>query len=294
MMPFRIPPYVLLTMAALFWGGNLIVGRVMVDDASPLAMAFWRFFSALMVMLPFSFPDFWRYRHLVIKYFGYLMLLGVTGITGFQTMVYLALTETTAVNASLFLSLTPIFIAIIAFGMGDERPGFKNLFGISVSMIGVMVMISRGDLTVLKNVQFNHGDLWMMAAVPLWALYSVLLKRRPQELPAGVLLISTMMMGIIVLAPFYLWDVRSGGGVNWTLNSVMAFAYLSIFSSVLSYQFWNSGVREIGAVRAGPFMHLVPVFATVLAIILLNEKLYIFHYIGVPLIALGILLNARK
>jgi len=293
-MPFRVPPYVLLIMATLFWSGNLIVGRAMADDVSPVAMAFWRFFSALMIMLPFGFPDFWRYRHLVFKYFGYLTLLGVTGITGFQTMVYLALTETTAVNASLFLSLTPIFIAMIAFVMGDEKPGIKQLIGIFVSLSGVMVMISRGDLTALKNVQFNRGDLWMMAAVPLWALYSVLLKRRPTELPASVLLFSTMMLSIVVLSPFYLWDIQSGGGVNWTLNSVMAFAYLSIFSSVLSYQFWNSGVRQIGAVRAGPFMHLVPVFAAILAIMLLNEQLYIFHYIGVPMIALGIWLNTRK
>jgi len=289
----RFPPALLLMLATLFWSGNILVGRSVGGTISPVSTAFWRFFPALIILAPFMFTDFWRYRSLVRKNIGFLILLSVAGIAGFQTLSYLALSHTTAVNASLFLSLTPVFVAIISFALGDEKPGLMQGAGISVSLLGVMVLISRGNYSVFANLEFNNGDVLMMAAVPLWALYSVLLKRRPKEMPAGVLLFVTIFIAVLSLMPFYLWDAVYGGGVALTLGNVMTFAYLSLFASVLAYLFWNSGVRQIGAVRSGPFMHLVPVFATVLAILLLGEKLYLFHYIGIPLIALGIWLNSR-
>ncbi len=288
-MRLRISPYVLLTATALFWGSNFVVGRALSIDVPPVAMTFWRFFGALVVLLPFTLGPVWHHRRVMVANWPLLLILGLTGISAFHSSVYIALTSTTAINAALFMALTPLAIPLFAYILTRDTLSKRQIAGICLSFIGVLVLVGRGDLSVLRQLQFNRGDLWMMVAFPLWAFYSVLLKRRPAELPPVVLLVGVMCIGFALLIPVYIWEYSQVGGFTVGLQNLAGLAFLAVFASALGYLFWNRGIGEVGAARAGPFMHLVPVFATFLAIVFLGEKLFIYHLAGAGLIALGIL-----
>ena len=288
-MRLKISPYILLTATALFWGSNFVVGRALSIDVPPVAITFWRSFGALLVLLPFTMGPLWRHRRQVVANWPLLLILGLTGVSAFHSSVYIALKSTTAINAALFMALTPLAILLFAYILDREALRKRQIAGICLSFIGVLVLVGRGDLSVLGQLQFNRGDLWMTVAFSLWAFYSVLLKRRPAELPPLVLLIGVMCVGVGLLLPAYIWEYSQVGGFTVSLQSLAGLGFLAVFASALGYLFWNRGVGEVGAARAGPFMHLVPVFATFLAIVFLGEDLFVYHVAGAGLIALGIL-----
>lgn len=290
----RISPYLLLAAAALFWGGNFVVGRAMSADIPPLALNFWRWFGALIILFPFTCGGLWRRRRIVMENWRILLALGVTGVGAFHSFVYIALISTTAVNGALFLATIPALIPAISFVLDREVLHWRQLLGIAASLLGVVTIISRADLGALMALSFNEGDLLMLIAAPFWALYSVLLKRRPAALPPMTLLITIMCIGVVLLAPVYLWELNTIGGFAITVESVGSIAYLAVFASVIAYIFWNRGVSQVGASRAGPFMHLVPVFAAAMAVIFLGEALHLYHLIGVALIACGLMLANKS
>lgn len=284
----KLTPYFLLTASALFWGGNFVVGRAMSIDVPPIAMTFWRFFGALLILSPFMAGPVWRHRRALVANWPLLLALGVTGISAFHSFVYTALASTTAINAALFMALTPLAIPLFAYGLNNDAPSRRQVVGIGLSFVGVLVLVTRGDLSALAALRFNHGDLWMAAAFPLWSLYTVLLKRCPRHVPPAVLLIGIMGVGVALLIPAYLWEYAQVGGFSPNLETLGGLAFLAVFASALAYTFWNRGVGEIGAAGAGPFVHLVPVFATLLAVIFLEERLYPYHLAGAALIAIGV------
>jgi len=290
----KLSPYVLLTASALFWGGNFVVGRALSFDVPPIAMTFWRFFGALLVLLPFTFGPVWRYRRQALANWRLLLVLGVTGITAFHSFTYIALTSTEAINAALFLALTPLVIPVFGYILNGDAPTGRQVAGVCLSLIGVLILIGRGEISVLRALRFNPGDLWMVAAVPMWALYVVLLKRRPTDLPPVVLLVGVICVAVGLLVPAYIWEYSRVGGFSLNMESLSGLAFLAIFASALAYMFWNRGVGEVGAARAGPFLHLVPVFATFLAIAFLGESLHFYHLAGAAMIAFGVLAAAGR
>lgn len=288
-MAFKPSPYLLLAATALFWGSNFVVGRALSIDVPPIAITFWRFLGALVVLLPFTIGPVWRHRREMFANWPLILMLGLAGVSAFHGSVYIALTSTTAINAALFMALTPLAILLFAYIMDGDTLSGRQIAGICLSFVGVLVLVGRGDLSVLRQLHFNRGDLWMVVAFPLWAFYSVLLKRRPATLSPIVLLVGVICVGVGLLVPVYIWEYSQVGGFSLSLGSLAGMAFLSVFASALGYLFWNRGVGEVGAARAGPFMHLIPVFATFLAIVFLGEKLFVFHVAGAGLIALGIL-----
>lgn len=289
----RSSPYILLSASAFFWGANFVVGRALSIDVPPIAMNFWRFFGALIVLLPFTSGPVWRHRRELLVNWPLLLALGVTGISAFHSFVYTALTSTTAINAALFMALTPLAIPLFAYALNGDAPTGRQVAGIGLSFVGILVLIGRGDFAVLAALHFNRGDLWMVAAFPLWSLYAVLLKRRPTELPPAVLLVGVMGVGVGLLIPAYGWEYAHVGGFSPNTESLFGLAFLAVFASALAYMFWNRGVGEVGASRAAPFMHLVPVFATLLAIVFLGESLHFYHLVGATLIAFGVVIAAE-
>ena len=291
----KLPPAVLLTLAALIWGGNFVVGRWAHSDIPPLNLTFWRWLTAGLVLLPFVARSMWAQRRLIRKNVVLLTVLAVSGMVMFHSFTYIALGTTTAINAAVVLASMPMVIPLISIFLGDERLSPRQALGIAISVLGVVVIVSRGDWRVLVNLSFTPGDLWVLASVLAWSLYSVLLKRLPkktgEKMSPLVVLGTTNWIAIFVLLPFYLWEYQTVGGFELTTATVAVIAYVAVFASIVAFVSWNAAVAQVGANKAGLFIHLIPLSASVFSIIFLGENLEIYHLIGIIPILLGVYLT---
>ena len=281
-------PYLLLVLTMLFWSGNWIFGRTVRHEVTPIAFAYWRWLVALLVIYPFAFRHLRAQQQVFFREWKLLLTFGALGIGLFHTMIYKALAATTVINASLVNSAMPVMIVAISWLLYREKITWRQAAGIVISLGGVVVIVSRGSPEVLLSLSVNRGDLWALAAVPVWALYSVLLRRRPADLHPMAFLAGTVLFGVALLTPFFLWEVAVHRPAVPSLQSLAGVGYVALFSSVLAYKFWNSAVGAVGANKAGQFAHLLPVFATALAVVFLGERLHLYHLAGAALILLGI------
>lgn len=290
----RLLPYLLVSLAPLFWSGNFVLGRALHESVPPIALSFWRWAVALLVLLPFLLP---RARFLVgvlRAHWPILSLLGLLGVTNFNTFVYIGLQTTTATNAVLLVSTTPVLILVLSFLLLGQSVRPLQVIGVLLSLAGVASIVAAGDLATLAGLALNSGDLWILGAVASWALYSVCLRWRPPELDSLAFLTTTVITGLVPLLPLYVWDLARGSMLPVDLVTVGAVGYVALFPSVLAYVFWNRGVAELGANRTGQFLHLMPVFGTLLSMLLLDERLALYHFTGIGLIGAGILLAGGK
>lgn len=290
---FHVPPHLLLSLAVLFWAGNLVLGRAVAPDIPPIALNFWRWTGGGLILAPFTAHALWRHRAIIFGHWRTLVALAITGITAFHSFVYVALKSTTAINSSLFMAATPVLIPIFIYGLDRTHLSLRQWAGISLSMTGVVTIITQADWAVIAVLDFNVGDLWMMVAVPLWALYSVILKRHPVPLPPEVSVLAIITFAVILLIPVYGWELATAGGFAINPANLASVGYLALFAAALGYTFWNRGVAALGAAKAGLFMHLIPVFTTILAVILLGEAFEIFHVFGIGMIIAGLILTTR-
>lgn len=281
----------LLTLAALFWSGNFIVGRALRGEIAPVSLNFWRWSIALVILLPLSLVQLRRHRDLLLKEWKLILALGLTGVAAFHSLVYSALTTTPAVNALIYLSMSPMAIAVVAWLVFRETVTARQAAGILISIAGALVVIARGSFDSLLALQVNPGDLWMLLAVPTWAIYSVLLKQRPPGLPQFALLTATVMAGLVFLLPVFLLQTWRAEPPTLDGPMIGAILYIAIFSSVIAFLFWIRGVAEIGPTRAGMFSNLMPVFGAVLALLLLGEPIQPYHLLGAALVFGGIALT---
>lgn len=293
-MPNAISPYLLAALAPLFWSSNFILGRALNQTIPPIALSFWRWAVALLIVLPFALPRLRDQWGLVCRHWAVLALLAVLGVTNFNTFVYLGLQSTTATNAVLMVSTTPVLIVLLSFLLLRQRVSARQAAGILLSLAGVAVIIVRGDPQALAALRLNGGDLWVLGAVASWALYSVCLRWRPAGLDPLAFLAVTMVIGLIPLLPLYQWEL--GRGLSFAVNAVSlgAIGYVALFPSVLAYVLWNRAVAELGANRTGQLLHLMPAFGAVLAMPVLGERMQGFHLAGIGLIAAGIALASRS
>jgi len=292
---FRHPsPYLLLTLASLFWAGNWVVGRAMRNDIPPVAMGFWRWVVALLILLPFAAPELKRNWRVVRANWFTLALLGGLGAMLFNTMIYVGLQYTAATNGVLFNSVTPILIILMSWLAFRERLGAWQTIGVVLSLVGVAVIVARGEPQILAALRFNRGDLWLISAMLLWALYTIVLRRRPPGLSAIGFLAAMLLLGLPLLLPFYLWELFTRGGFALSVPAVAALAYYATLPSIVAYLFWNRGVAQIGPNKAGLFVHLMPVFGALLSVIFLGERLHPYHFVGAAMIFGGIWLTTRR
>lgn len=285
----------LLAFAMLFWAGNFIVGRAVLTTAPPIGLAFWRWTLALIPVLwlasrQVKFADEFK---ILRAHFPIVILLGVLGVSIFNTFLYLGLKQTTSINALLMQSMMPLMILLVCAVLFRERPKPLQFAGVVLSLIGVGYIASRGDLSALSGLAINPGDLWVIGAVAGYAFYSALLRKRPKLHPLSFIA-ALFCVGSITLLPFYIHEHLSGAHFVLTAETGLALGYLVIFPSFLSYLFFNRGVELAGAARAGLFIHLIPVFGSLLAVIFLGENFEAFHIIGAGLIAVGLIVAARR
>lgn len=279
---------------ALFWSGNFILGRAFATDIPPVTLSYWRWVTALLIFLPFSYKGLLQEMAIVRAHLVPLIMMSALAVSGFNTFVYLGLQHTTATNALLINSFIPIFIILLSRVMVGTPIFFRQLLGIVISTVGMMVLVTSGDIQTLLGLDFNRGDLWMLLAALCWATYSISLKWRPQQLSAKSFLLIAMIFGLLLLAPFHWFNVFDEAPMVYNVNNLVVIVYVAVFASIGAFLLWNQGVRMVGAGTAGQFIHLMPVFGTILAVVFLGEQLFWFHFLGALAIGSGIYLSLAK
>ena len=283
--------YVLLIFAVLFWSGNFIVGRGIHNEIPPMTLAFWRWAVALLIILPFSLGHIVHQFDIIRRNLIILTVLAILSVTNFSIFIYMALELSTATNTVLINSMIPIFIVMVSWLGFKERITLRQSIGIAISLAGLIFIIANGNLSTLISVRFSKGDLWTICAGISWALYSVLLRKCPIELNSLSFLATLIIIGTLFISPFYIWEMSTGKTMNISQASIGSIVYVALFASILAYIFWNKAIQIIGANKTGIFIHLMPVFSIILAIIFLDEKLRGYHIKGTILIFSGILLT---
>ncbi|EIJ44056.1 putative permease, DMT superfamily [Beggiatoa alba B18LD] len=288
---FSISPYVLPVLSTLFWGSNMVIGRAVMAEMPPMALAFWRGIVGLLILLPFA----WRYmsaqQALIRQHWLILLVLGALSVGGFNSFLYVGLQTTTATNAAILQSNMPILIIILGYFWFRQRVTHFQFMGILISTLGVLVIICQGSWQVLTHFQFNQGDVWVLGAVLIWAVYSLLLQWKPMDLHWLGFMGVIVILGVLVMLPFYIWEFMYSPR-TWSPNlpTISSIIYVGIFPLIVAYICWNQAIFEIGAQKAGQFIHLIPVFGTVLSLIFLGEQLHYYHLIGIIFVVIGIYL----
>jgi drug/metabolite transporter (DMT)-like permease len=286
-------PYLLLALTSLFWAGNVVLGRFVAGHIPPITLSVIRWGGAFLCLLPFAARHLVRDWPTIRKHAALLALLALTGFSAYNTMAYYGLQYTTAINGLLLQSVAPLFVALWTFVLFGDRLTLRQAGGICVSLTGVVVIVCGGNLDVLLSIAFSRGDMWIIAALLIYAFYAAILRKRPLMHPLSFLAVG-MGGGAVLLLPAMILEIGSGRTIVFDAESVASFAYVCIFPSLLGYLFLNRGIELIGANRAAPFMHLVPVFGSVLAIVLLGERFAIYHAVGYALVFAGVTIATRK
>lgn len=289
-----LSPYLLLAVTALCWSGNHILARAMRTDLPPMAMAFWRWVIAAAVLLPFLGPTLWQHRAIISQHWRLLVLLAASGLALNHGFLYLALHATTAINTGLIIATTPIMIPLVALTLDRKLITLRQAAGIAVSLVGVVIIITRADTEALSGLRFAAGDLYAVVTAATWAIYSVLLRRMPRELPPLVFLLALAVLAVLLLLPFYGWEAVAVAGFAPTAQNLLALAYMGLFPSIVAYVCWNEGVAQVGPTKAGPTQYLIPVFTVVLAVSLLDEVIRPFHVVGAALAIFGVYLATSR
>lgn len=284
--------YLLLVLCVLFWSANFVIGRAVSGVIEPIELAFFRWSGVFMVTLPFFLYHFKKIFDAIKSHFLMMMVLSFLGISGFNTLLYIGLQETTATNALLINSSIPILILFLSALILKKEISSKQIVGIVLSTLGVVFLVLKGDVYNVFLLNFNQGDFWVIISSLCWASYSVVVKFRPQTLSSFEFFIAIVFMGVVMLLPFYMYQNYTFEREITILRTYYGFiAYVVFFTSILSYYLWHKGIAQIGADRTGQFTHLMPLFGSFLAYVFLGERLEFYHLGGVVLIGFGIYLS---
>jgi drug/metabolite transporter (DMT)-like permease len=286
-------PYLLLSITALCWAGNAIVGRLAAGHIPPVTLSFLRWSIAFLIILPFAWKHLVRDWEAIRARLGTMIVLSVTGIGAFNTLQYWALEHTQALNTLLLQSAGPLFVAVWSLILLGARLTPAQAGGIALSLTGVLVILLHGDPTALAAIELNKGDLIFTVALAIFGLYSVLSLKRPKIHGlsfAGF----TFGCGAACLMPLLIWELLSRPVMQLDATNLLTLFYVAVFPSTLAYLCFNRGVQLIGANRAAPFFHVVPVFGSAMAIAFLGERPQLFHIIGFALVLTGVFVASRK
>jgi len=286
--------YIFLILTTLFWSGNFIVGKAAsLFEIPPFTLNFYRWMFAWIILAPFTLKEIAAKKNHILENIKLIAILGITSITIFNSIVYYSLNFTQVISGVLMISTIPVMIIIFCWLFKIEKTNFYQILGVIFSLSGVLVIITKADLVVLLNLNFNKGDLWMVVAMFSWAMYSALLKKKKFELSQLSLLQTIISAGLIFLLPAYLIELALGYRVSIHLPFILTLSYVVFFPGLASFIFWIKGISIIGSNRSGIFLHLMPIFSTILAMLIYKEKFMIYHLIGAMLIVAGITLSSR-
>ncbi|KGR79929.1 DMT family transporter [Ureibacillus manganicus] len=290
----RFPPHLLLIVATLLWGGNFVIGRAVTGEIPPLTLSLLRWCLAFLIFLPIAFKYVKRDWPKIKEHWKIVILFALTGVASFNALVYIGVYYTTSINASLMNSLTPIFLYILSFIFLKVNVSRNQIIGTAISLIGVLFILTKGSLENLINFSFNIGDLIVIVAVICWSIYSLLVKQYSDRLPGFSTFLVSIGVGILIIAPFTAFELATlNTPIIWSVKTIGAILYVGIFASIVAFLCWNKGVVAIGANRAGIFLNLIPVFATLFATVFLEEQLYLAQIVGGLAVIGGVILTNR-
>lgn len=281
-----------LALAMLCWAGNWIVGRAFHVEIPPAALNFWRWVAASLVILPVAWSTVRRDRTALMRHWRFVVSMSAMGGVVFQTMIYVGLRSTSALNGAVMYSSVPVFIVAVGWLATGERVHLRQSIGIVTSLVGVLVVIAHGDLDLIRGLRFNRGDLWILGAMPVWSLYTILLRRWPPELTRMGFLAAMAVISVVLQAPLYALELASGQHMIVSRASICAIGFIGLFASFLAYVMYNGALAFVTPAIAGVFHHLLPVFIAVLAIFFLGESMNWYQLPAIVLIATGIWLTS--
>jgi drug/metabolite transporter (DMT)-like permease len=284
--------FLLVAVAPMCWAGNIVLGKGVATLIPPVALAFWRWAVAFLILLPLTWPYVKRDWKTAVAGWKILALLALFGVTSFNTLLYMAMHTTTAINGALIQTTMPAVIIVISLVLYGERVSWIQAAGVALCVVGAGVVVLKGRWQALIDMALVQGDLLMIVAVVLYALYSALLPKRPAMHPVSFMTY-TFGLGCLGLLPLYLGEMSVVGPFTLTIGVAGSIGYVALFPSIVAYFCWNRGVAVIGANRTGLFINLIPVFAAVLAILFLGESLKPFHLAGMALILAGFVMFNR-
>ena len=291
----KFPPQLLLVLATLLWGGNFVIGRAVAGDIPPITLAFLRWCVAFIVFLPIAYSRVKREWHMIKANWPAVIVMAITGVACFNTLVYIGVYYTTSINASLMNSSTPIIIYILSFILLKERLSKFQLIGTALSLAGVAFILSKGSLETLLSFSFNKGDLIVLVAVFCWGVYSLLVKQYAGRLPGYSTFLVTIALGVIMLLPFTIYELMTTSvEIVWSPSTIGAIVYVGIIASIVAFLSWNNGVVALGANKASIYLNFIPLFAAIFAVLFLDEDLLIAQVIGGLAVICGVILANKK
>ena len=287
--------YILLVCATLFWAGNFMIGKfAFLTNIPPMSLVFYRWSLVWLILLPFTFKEIIRSKEVILNNLPLLLFLALTSVGLFNSFTYLSLIHTQVINASLFNTAIPAIIILLCFLFKIEKTNKYQILGLIISVCGILAIITQLRLNILLSLNFNKGDLIMIGGVLTWGIYSTLLKKKQFTLPLLTLVHVICTLGLISVFPQFLYEFSNGQIINFDINLVYTLIFLAIFPSIGSYYCWAGAVSIIGANRAGISLSLIPLFSSVMAILIYDEIFQFFHLIGAILIILGLFLSNKE
>jgi drug/metabolite transporter (DMT)-like permease len=286
----------LAVLATLIWSGNFIVARGLINDIQPVSLAFYRWLSATVIILPFAWKYFTNELNLVKENIWYFLLAAVTGVSMFNTFVYIAGHYSTAISMALLGTCTsPVISVILARIFLKEKITLLRIIGMAVCIAGILLLLSRGSFQNLLSFRFSKGDWWILTAAFTFAIYNTSVKKKPAAMNPTNFLFVIFLIGTAILLPFYLYELKNSGGFELNLPNLSSILYLGLGASVICFLIWNKAIVRLGSGRTALFGNLIPVFSSIEAVFMLNEKITTIHIISFILVAAGLIIaNIQK
>jgi drug/metabolite transporter (DMT)-like permease len=287
--------YIFLLLTVTFWAGNFVVGKfASIYEVPPFSLNFYRWFFAWLILAPFTIPEIIKKKDYIISNYKLFIVLGVTSITIFNSIVYYSLNFTQVISGVLMISTIPVMIMFFSSILKIEKTNIFQVIGVILSFLGVIIIITKANFEILKNLNFNKGDITMVIAMLSWALYSSLLKKQKYEISQLSLLQVVMSFGLIFLIPIYFIEYQLGFRITLEKPFILILSYVVLLPGLASFILWIKGISIIGANRSGVFLHLMPIMSAIMAMIIFNEKFMFYHMLGACFIITGILLSNKK
>ena len=287
--------YLLLFLTTLFWSGNFIVGKAAsLYEIPPFSLNFYRWLFAWLILFPFTYKEIIKKKDYVLSNIVFFIILGITSITIFNSIVYYSLNFTQVISGVLMISTIPVMIIFISSLLKIEKTNIFQIIGVVLSLTGVVFIVTKADIEILKTLNFNKGDVTMVIAMFSWATYSALLKKKKYELSQISLLEVVITFGLVFLIPIYFIEMSMGYLIKLGKPFYLTLTYVVLFPGLCSFFFWIKGISIIGANRSGMFLHLMPIFGAIMAMIIFDEKFMFYHLLGAIFILMGIILSNKK
>ena len=287
--------YLFLTLAALFWSGNFIVGKAASTyEIPPFSLNFYRWFFAFLILFPFTYKEVINKKDYVFENLGLFIILGITSITIFNSIVYYSLYYTQVISGILMISTIPVWILFFASFLKIEKTNLFQILGVILSLTGVLFIVTKADIQLIKELEFNKGDLSMVIGMLSWAIYSALLRKKTHPISQLALLEIIIICGFIFLVPIYFIEMSFGNKIVLGLPFILTLGYVVLFPGIFAFLFWIKGIDIIGANRSGVFLHLMTIFGALMAIVILGEKFMFYHFLGAIFIIAGITLSNKS